>query len=169
MLRPSFILIILVFVCLPVGLIYAQQPSSRAVTDEIEKVIKGTEKELKGEIRRLEYDVKAIQRDQMNYKIEKDALKEIYSSNLQTINVVIALVLFAISVLAVIFGYMGFRNIAKARKQYAREIQRIKRLRSKLNAKIRSISEEYERMGAATLCQESCGTWQFLVPDFRGV
>lgn len=168
MLRTGFALMILVFACLPAGLIYAQQPSLSGVKDEIEKVIKNTDKELKGEIKRLEYDVKAIQRDQMNYKIEKDMLKEIYSSNLQAINVVIALVLVAIGLSGVFFGYIGFRNIAKTRKDHAKEIRRIKKLRSKFNAEIEAISVEYERIKKSNEIQDrKIGELQYVLETQR--
>jgi hypothetical protein len=51
----------------------------------------------------LERSVKEVRRDQLNYKIERDLLKETNSSNIQTINIVIAIVLSIFSVL----GFLG--------------------------------------------------------------
>jgi len=49
----------------------------------------------------LEKQIQEIRRDQLNYKIEKDILKEVYSSNIATINLVITLIL-------AVFGIIGF-------------------------------------------------------------
>ena len=41
----------------------------------------------------LQNDVKEIRRDQLNYKIEKELLKETYSSNYTTVQIFISLIL----------------------------------------------------------------------------
>ena len=54
----------------------------------------------------LEHKVKIIDNNQLNYKIEKDLLKDTYSNNYETISIVIA-------IFAAIFGvmaYVGFRD-----------------------------------------------------------
>jgi len=45
------------------------------------------------EVQKLKDSVSEIRRDQLNYKIEKDLLKETFSSNYQTINIVLAIIL----------------------------------------------------------------------------
>ncbi|MEK6744629.1 MAG: hypothetical protein AABZ15_13530 [Nitrospirota bacterium] len=42
---------------------------------------------------KIKDDIQEIRRDQLNYKIEKDLLKETYSTNYQTINFMISLAL----------------------------------------------------------------------------
>jgi hypothetical protein len=51
------------------------------------------DKSLQIKIQKLEDNVSEVRRDQLNYKIEKDLLKETFSSNYQTINIVLAIVL----------------------------------------------------------------------------
>ena len=55
----------------------------------------------------LEDQFKEIRRDELNYQIEKDLLKETYSSNLQTLNLVLTIVLGLFSII----GFLGIRDI----------------------------------------------------------
>src|SRR5437764_14025284 len=59
------------------------------------------------QLRRLADAVTEVRRDQLNYQIERDLLKETYGSNLQTINLVLTIVLGAFAVI----GYLGVRSI----------------------------------------------------------
>ncbi len=51
------------------------------------------------QLRKIEDQLSEVRRDQLNYKIEKDLLKEAYSSNLQIVNAVIAIALGVFAVL----------------------------------------------------------------------
>lgn len=47
---------------------------------------------LKNEIKENQSDLNKVRNDQVNYKIEKDLLKEVYSSSLSTVNTVVSVV-----------------------------------------------------------------------------
>jgi len=97
--------------------------------------------ELTTQIEELRNQVAEIRRDQLNYKIEKEILKEVYSSNINTINVVITIIL---GVFAII-GFLGLRDIGSLRKEYASELEKLNRLREDFENKIRIIESEQEK------------------------
>jgi hypothetical protein len=70
----------------------------------------------------LEHKLKIIAQSQLNYKIEKDLLKETYSSNYDRINIFIAIVLSIIGVI----GFSGIRNINIIKKEYITELTELK-------------------------------------------
>jgi hypothetical protein len=61
---------------------------------------------------RIETNLVETRRDQLNYRIEKDLLKETFSSNYQTINIVLTIVL----ALFTVVGYLGIRDIGAIKK-----------------------------------------------------
>src|SRR5438876_10467 len=69
-------------------------------------------------IRRLEEQLSEIRRDQLNYRIEKDLLKETYSSNYQIVNGALAFFLTAASII----GFLGIRDINALKKDYMAEL-----------------------------------------------
>lgn len=91
--------------------------------------------QIKQEIQNLSHQFEMVKRDQLNYKIEKDLLKETYASNMQTVNVVIAIVLGVISV----FGYLGIRSIKEIRTDYSSELEKLKEVKTKLQDEIDSL------------------------------
>ena len=74
---------------------------------------------------RIEESISEIRRDQLNYRIERDLLKEAFSSNYQTINIVIAIILGVFSVI----GFLGIRDIGTIRRQYFNELNKLNDLR----------------------------------------
>ena len=66
-----------------------------------QKADSSANEKLENELKKLSDQVTEVRRDQLNYQIEKDLLKETYSSNMDTINIVIAIIL-------AIFGIIGF-------------------------------------------------------------
>jgi len=84
---------------------------------------------ISSEINNLRYEFEAIKRDKLNYNIEKDLLKESFSSNLQVINIVIASILLFFSIFGGIFGYVGFKNILETKKKFDRELEALSKLR----------------------------------------
>ena len=59
------------------------------------------------ELNRLNDALAEVRRDQLNYKIERDLLKNAYTSSFQTINLVLTMILGAFAVL----GYLGLRGL----------------------------------------------------------
>lgn len=87
------------------------------------------------ELKNVEHDVEILRRDQINYKIEKDLLKDAYSSNIQTINLVITIVLGVLGVL----GYLGIRSVKEIQTDYSDELEKLKTLKTQLVDEIESV------------------------------
>ena len=88
------------------------------------------------EISRLKDDVQEIRRDQLNYKIEKDLLKETYSSNYTTIQIVISLILGLFAVL----GYLGLKGITSLKREYDLELTKIREIKADFELKLKELS-----------------------------
>jgi predicted Zn-dependent protease len=77
-----------------------------------------------------------IENNQLNYKIEKDLLKETYSNIYENISLTITIVLGIIGV----FGFIGIRDITNIKKKYGDELSNLKGVQIKFQQKI----EEFE-------------------------
>ncbi len=92
-------------------------------------------KQVHVDLKNVVHDVETLRRDQVNYRIEKDLLKEAYSSNLQIINMVITIVLGILGVL----GYLGIRSIKEIRADYTAELEKLRSLKTQLESEIESL------------------------------
>lgn len=92
-------------------------------------------KQLHVELKNVRHDLEILRRDQINYKIEKELLKEAYSSNIQTINLVITIVLGVLGVL----GYLGIRSVKEIQTDYSGELEKLKTLKTQLESEIESV------------------------------
>lgn len=92
------------------------------------------------QVEKLQNDVTEIRRDQLNYKIEKDLLKETYSSNLHTINIIITVVLGVFTLL----GFFGIRSIGVLKKEYSDELKELIKIREQLISQMGNIIREQE-------------------------
>lgn len=98
---------------------------------------------------RIESNLTEIRRDQVNYKIEKDLLKETFSSNYQTIIIVLTIVLGLFTAIGFLFtaiGFLGIRDISAIKKEYSAELEKINALRKDLEIKVSKIGEEQEKV-----------------------
>lgn len=86
-------------------------------------------------------DIEILRRDQINYKIEKDLLKEAYSSNLESINLTITIVLGVIGV----FGYLGIRSIKEVRADYVNELDNLKKLKISFENELQVLSSKQKQ------------------------
>lgn len=68
---------------------------------------------------RIENNITEVRRDQLNYQMERDLLKEAFASNFQTINMILAIVLGVFTFI----GFFGMRDISSLKKQYVDELQ----------------------------------------------
>ncbi len=84
----------------------------------------------------IEHTIKQIDANQLNYKIEKDLLKETYSNNYEKINLVITLILGVMGVL----GYLGLKDISTIKKEYEQELSNLRQIQSQFNLK----SQEFD-------------------------
>lgn len=94
------------------------------------------------ELQKLKDNVSEIRRDQLNYKIEKDLLRETFSSNYQTINVVLAIVLGIFTII----GVLGIRDISTIRKDYLKEFDNLSNLRKDFEFEVKKFMGEQEKI-----------------------
>ena len=97
---------------------------------------------VRDKIVKIEESVSEIRRDQLNYKIERDLLKETFSSNYQTINIVLAIVLVIFSV----FGFLGIRDIGAIKEKYGNELDKLNKLRADFELKITKYQVEQDKV-----------------------
>lgn len=79
----------------------------------------------------IENNVKQVETNQLNYKIEKDLLKETYSNNYEKINLVITIIFGIMGIL----GYLGLKDISSIKKEYEQELSNLKQLQGQFNLK----------------------------------
>lgn len=96
--------------------------------------------ELKRDVKSATNDMELIRRDQLNYSIEKNLLKEAYSSNIESIQIIISIVLGIFTVL----GYLGFKNINQLKDSYAKELEELKEIKSDFEKQLRILKEKHE-------------------------
>jgi tetratricopeptide (TPR) repeat protein len=90
------------------------------------------------EINRLNDALTEVRRDQLNYKIERDLLKNAYTSSFQTINVVLTMILGAFAVL----GYLGLRGLGTLRGEFQRELEQFRTARSELDRQLATMQRD---------------------------
>lgn len=96
-------------------------------------------------IEKLESDIKEVRRDQLNYSIEKNLLKETFNTNYSTINLILTIILITLSIFGGIFGYIGFKNISELKKDYSSELTTLKNLRTSFSKRLNAlVSREKE-------------------------
>jgi hypothetical protein len=91
---------------------------------------------VQSDLSRLANSVAEVRRDELNYQIERDLLKETYSSNLQTINMVIAFVFGFATVIISLLGYFGLKSIREIRGDFVRELSEFRSSRSDLEQRL---------------------------------
>lgn len=99
-------------------------------------------KEIESQVRLLDNEVKMVQKNQLNYKIEKDLLKETYSNNYERINLIITMILGIIGV----FGFLGIRDINTVKKEYRSELSKLKSLQSNFESKSDEFNLERDKI-----------------------
>ena len=92
-------------------------------------------RQLKQDVKIASSDIEILRRDQVNYRIEKDMLKEVYSSNLQAINMATTIALGVIGLL----GYLGIRSIKEVKLDYTSELNELKKLKADFEMELQSL------------------------------
>lgn len=92
--------------------------------------------QLESKIEILENQVKEVRRDQVNYLLDKNLLKDAYSSNYERLSLLITIGLGLIG----LFGYLGLKDINSTKKEYNAELARLIGLKSDLEQKIKEFS-----------------------------
>lgn len=93
------------------------------------------------QISELETKVKQIERDQINYRVEKDLLKEVYKTNYERISLMITIILGIIGIL----GYLGLRDINSLKKEYERELNNLKQTQALFHSKTQEFDIEKKK------------------------
>jgi len=102
---------------------------------DIDTTLKTNSKSTLDELSSLKKDVQEIRRDQLNYLIEKNLLKETYSTNYQTINLVITLILGIFAIL----GYLGLRDINTIKEGYSTKLKELSSMQNELEKQYKDI------------------------------
>jgi tetratricopeptide (TPR) repeat protein len=90
----------------------------------------------------LEHTVKQIEANQINYRIEKDLLKETYTNNYEKISLTITLILGLLSIL----GYLGLKDITLIKKEYEKELNNLRQIQSQFNLKSIEFDSEKKKV-----------------------
>ena len=90
----------------------------------------------------LETRVARIESNQINYRLEKDLLKETYSVNYERINIVVT---FILAVIAAI-GFLGIRDIGQVKDKYEAELTNLKALKSEFELKSGEFDSERHKI-----------------------
>jgi tetratricopeptide (TPR) repeat protein len=89
----------------------------------------------------IERSVKQIDANQLNYRIEKDLLKETYSNNYEKISLMITLLLGVTGVL----GYLGLKDITSVKKEYEVELSNLRQIQGQFNIKSQEFDTEKKK------------------------
>lgn len=89
-------------------------------------------KSLQYKYEQIEDQLKEVRRDELNYRMEKDLLKDTYSNNYDRINTFITLMLLIIAVL----GFVGLKDITSIKKEYVKELETLGQLKTSFEIKI---------------------------------
>ncbi len=95
---------------------------------------------LQNRLSNLENKIDQTISNQINYKVEKDLLKETYSNNYDRIQIIISIVLGLITLL----GILGISSINKTKKKYETELAEFKSLRLKFEQDYDKLNEYQE-------------------------
>lgn len=97
------------------------------------------------ETKTLENQITEIRRDQLNYQIEKDLIRETYKANFDRINLAITFILGIFGIL----GFLGIRDINSIKKQFSSELDNLSNLRNTFQTKISELDaakEKYDKV-----------------------
>lgn len=97
---------------------------------------------LKAQLTENQNDLDKIRNDQINYKIEKDLLKEVYSSSLSTVNTVVSVVFALITLLIALLGYLGLRNIREIQAEYKKELENVKAVKNSFDNELNNFKSK---------------------------
>ena len=95
-------------------------------------------KETSRKIDELAHDVAIIQRDQVNYRAEKDILKELYTTQIDRINTFLSVILGATAIL----GFFGLKSLTDLKKEYRDELDKLLELKTKLKFEIEDLQSK---------------------------
>ena len=124
----QIIIVGILFICNPSVVIGKQ--------DNMEEKIEKLQKNIK----QISQSIDEVRRDQLNYRLEKNLLKEAYSSNLETINIIIILILGAFAII----GYLGVKGISTIKSDFKNELEKLEKLRMQFEGRIKEVDAQLE-------------------------
>ena len=92
--------------------------------------------------KQLENKIDQTRQNQLNYKLEKDLLKEAYSRNYERIQLIITLLIGIFSVI----GFLGLKNIWKLKNSYETELKELQILKIKIEKDYDSLIKKQEKL-----------------------
>ncbi|WP_022952479.1 tetratricopeptide repeat protein [Leucothrix mucor] len=131
--------------------------SGVAFGNQIDSQTKGVDDILE-KVSTLEQQLSEVRRDQLNYSIEKNLLKEAYGSNIQTINLMITVVLATFTV----FAFFGIKSIGNIREDFRDELRQLREVRGQSEERLKEIEfqqkrakEELEKISISNATQDT--------------
>ncbi len=121
--------LILMLICFAIPIMSA--PDTTKVSDSVVESLKI-----------LKQDVQELRRDQLNYSIEKNLLKEAYTSSYNTIQSTIVIIL---GVLALI-GIAGLLQLRQISKEYKSELSNLRSMKSNYEGKLKRMLQKLGQM-----------------------
>lgn len=100
---------------------------------------------LKDELKENQKDLDKVRNEQINYKIEKDLLKETYSSSFNTVNTVVSVIFAAVTLL----GYLVFRNIKEIQSEYKNELESVRVVKNSFDAELDNLKSKQAEFESA--------------------
>lgn len=122
-------------------------------TIKAQSTIQDSIQTLKEKIEAVEYDLNIIKSNRQNYQIEKNLLKEAYSSNLERINIVVTIVLGLFGIL----GFLGIRDINNIKQKYETELEKLRSIKTEFESKSKEFNDQKEKFNneIKTLIEEN--------------
>jgi len=99
-------------------------------------------KKVQNDLEILQNHVKEVRRDELNYKIEKDLLRDTFSNYYDLIGLIITIILGIFSII----GFIGIRDISSIKKEYLDELNRLKQIQSQFNSQAESFQKEQNKL-----------------------
>lgn len=96
---------------------------------------------IESKLKILQDRVDEVKRDQLNYSIEKDLIKDTYKGNFEKINFFLTAFIAIIGLL----GFLGIKDINTIKKEYKEELDKLNKLQTELIAKSKEFEDTKER------------------------
>lgn len=96
-------------------------------------------------IKRNSDDIAIIRRDEINYQVERDILKEVYTSHIQSIGLMISAVSIAVGLFFAVLGYLGFKSVGGLKDDYTAELKNVQALKAKLEQEFEELKSKQSK------------------------
>lgn len=140
------ILIFLLTLYIFVSFSLAQDAAGKNTTiphEQNKDLLKLTEIETK--LSQLAREIEVIDKTQLNYKIEKDLIREAYSNSYKTINTVVS---FSLGIIAIL-GFLGIKDIGRIKEKYEDELKTLSELKLDFERRTKAVEEDADKLDSA--------------------